>query len=52
MTAQAGVTAAIASATSVTQIDKLLGAMTLQLNNIAIDRLNAATEGLGASTDF
>lgn len=51
VTAQAGVTAAIASATSVTQINELLGSMMLHLNNIEIDRLNAAT-GLGASTDF
>ena len=40
--AQPGVTAPIASATSVPQIEELLGAMTLDLSKAQIDRLTAA----------
>ena len=40
--AQPGVTAPIASATSVTQVEELLGAMTLDLSKDQLDRLTAA----------
>ncbi|HVF95402.1 MAG TPA: aldo/keto reductase [Sphingomonas sp.] len=40
--AQPGVTAPIASATSVAQVEELLGAMTLQLSHDQLDRLTAA----------
>lgn len=43
LAAQPGVTAPIASATSVEQLDELLGMLTLELNDAQIERLNAAS---------
>ncbi len=40
--AQAGVTAPIASATSVKQVEELLPAMTLELSKDQVERLNEA----------
>lgn len=45
--AQPGVTAAIASTTSLAQVEELLGAMTLELDAEEIARLNAVA-GKGA----
>lgn len=43
--ARPGVTAPIASATSLAQLDELIGAVSLTLNTAAIDRLTAASAG-------
>ena len=42
LAAQPGVTAPIASATNVKQVEDLLGAMTLELSRAQLDRLSAA----------
>ena len=42
LAAQPGVTAPIASATSLDQLDELLGVLTLELSTDQVERLNAA----------
>ncbi|MDQ4087597.1 MAG: aldo/keto reductase, partial [Pseudomonadota bacterium] len=43
LAAQPGVTAPIASATSLAQLEELLGVLTLELNAHQLERLNAAS---------
>ncbi|MDQ8756591.1 aldo/keto reductase [Sphingosinicella sp. LHD-64] len=43
LAAQPGVTAPIASATSIAQLEELLGVMTLELDDSQVERLNAAS---------
>ena len=47
LAAQPGVTAPIASATSVAQLEELLGAMELKLTSDQVDRLDTASRGPG-----
>jgi len=47
LAAQPGITAPIASATSVTQLEELLGVLTLELSDEQVERLGAASAGAG-----